>query len=36
MIDHFEGYWYYDESEKRMNSFREAIDAAMKDSKGKT
>jgi hypothetical protein len=37
MIDHFEGYWYYVGREnRRMNSFREAIDAAMKDSKGKT
>jgi hypothetical protein len=35
MIDYFEGYWYHGDS-IRFSSFREVIDAAMKESKGKT
>ncbi len=35
MIDYFEGYWFYGENANRFNSFREVIDAAMKESKGK-
>ena len=34
MIDYFEGYWYHGDSATRFTSFREVIDAAMKESKG--
>tara|TARA_R110000751_G_C13692589_1_gene472515 strand:- start:23 stop:322 length:300 start_codon:yes stop_codon:yes gene_type:complete len=36
MIDYFEGYWFYAESDKREISIRGAIDAAMKASNTKS